>query len=371
MKIFFLASALWFSGIPLCAQETDGPLDFNGPTNFNDLKKKVSGQPNVPGAPVRSTRGEAEGKDLSNQFQDECRSQEGIGACHAFASVGLLEAASLRDNGKPVRLSEADLFLGQQVQNGAVYDNFKNKAGHPANLKDGADVVDDLRYALDHGVATGDRYDRLVANYPKWRTREEQLNKSINSMNASMSPVEKLFYDPYKHLDEIRNEPEAQKLRQRILYGTDDEAAQVAKDRNEMKTAFQGFKPVMQSFKTSPGQSDPEAINSVPPEQRLAKGTAQRDAILYELNKDRPVAVSMQTAGLGNWTSANASQNAEHAFIIKGYSRDADGHYIFHTRNSGGPNEDLKEEDLFRIDTLYSVRTPKEQKEEPDAPPKR
>lgn len=119
--------------------------------------------------------------DLSGQFPTGSRDQADVGSCHAFASIGLLEAAYYRKHGEHAVFSDADLFLRNTVLNGNIYSGNVADQGYTWNgkpeLKEGGSpstvlAVGDMEFAIRNGVATTPQYSAFLERYRMFRDAE-------------------------------------------------------------------------------------------------------------------------------------------------------------------------------------------------------
>lgn len=97
--------------------------------------------------------------DLSEQFPPGERRQHDLNSCHAFAAVGLLEAAIYRRAGGTLRLSDADLWVRQLV----------------VRSHEGGLLLRDLRVGLRRGVTPGDWYQEMKARYKEGDKKKDLL----------------------------------------------------------------------------------------------------------------------------------------------------------------------------------------------------
>ena len=289
--------------------------------------------------------------DLLPQFEDSStRNQGGIGSCHAFGSVAVLEAAYYRHYKEHVVLAEEDVFLRRTVLSGDVYREFCSSG--KCVMTEGNDPEGDIRYVLAHGALSGGSYVRFADRYVKYRNAEQRTMEGIQRSYEEMGWLEKLMYDPRAHWRELQKESSAKKILSSYLEGRGSlESAE--RDGNRKK--FEGFRLRTKS------DFDFKAENKdLPPADCLARGAAQRAALKAELDARRPVCVSMSLSGLAAWGQTDKTRDAYHAFMIVGYDP-APGGLVFHTRNSwGGDNPDIPAAETCRIYQLNSVLGPGE-----------
>jgi hypothetical protein len=289
--------------------------------------------------------------DLLPQFADpSTRNQGGIGSCHAFGSVAVLEAAYYRSYKEHVALAEEDVFLRRTVLSGDVYREFCS--GGKCVMAEGNDPAGDIRYVLDHGALTGGSYVRFADRYVKYRDAEQKTMEGIQRTYEEMGWLEKLFYDPRAHWKELSTQAESKRLLTRYLEG---KGSAESLERGRIQKRFEGFRLRSKDY----GYSDENKKRA--PADCLAKGAAQRAALKGELDAHRPVCVSMSLSGLASWGQTDATRDANHAFMIIGYDAAPGGKLVFHTRNSwGGQNPDIPEDQACRIYELDSVLAPGE-----------
>lgn len=292
------------------------------------------------------------GVDLLPQFADSStRDQGNVGSCHAFGSMAVMEAAYYRANGKPIKLSEADIFMRKTVTNGDVYRGFA--AGGGAKLSEGNDTAADLKYAQKNGVASSMEYEKFLERYQRYRDAEQRTLSGIAKEEKKMDPLTRMLYNPRKHWAQLQKGDTSKKLIQRFLTGGDPA---MDEERTKMKEKMKDFKIETKAFKYL--GSD---VNKMTSEERGKSGEGQKKLLMDELSSGRPVTVSMSLSGLKAWGQTDTSQHANHAFMIVGFKSGADGQTVFKTRNSwGGHNPDIKENELCRIYGVSSVKIPGE-----------
>jgi hypothetical protein len=289
--------------------------------------------------------------NLLAEFVDpSTRNQGGIGSCHAFGSVAVLEAAFFRKYREHVVLAEEDVFLRRTVLSGDVYREFCS--GGKCTMTEGNDPEGDIRYVLDHGALSGGSYVRFADRYVKYRNAEQKTMEGIQRTYEEMGWLEKLMYDPRAHWKELQMQSGAKKILSSYLEGR---GSMESAERESNQKKFAGFRLRTKSdFDFKPENKD------LPPKDCRARGAAQRVALKTELDQHRPLCVSMSLSGLAAWGQTDKTRDAYHAFMIVGYDATPAG-LVFHTRNSwGGDNPDIPDTETCRIYQLNSVLTPTE-----------
>ncbi|HVE14500.1 MAG TPA: C1 family peptidase [Elusimicrobiota bacterium] len=266
--------------------------------------------------------------DLSYQFSGPSRSQGDIGSCHTFAAVALLEAAYYRLTGRPLRLSEADLFTRRTILSGDVYDGFRRRGS--AALSEGNYTPEVIQYALQNGVATGMQYDAFRQRYLRYREAERRTLEDLERQRRSQPWYVRLLYDARGHWARLQQAPASQRILQRYLSGNDDA---LESQRRRSLEWLSGLRLTRKSF--SP--SDPSRVG---PEECARLGRPRAEEIAAELRAGRPVAVSY----------------SEHSLVIKGMRSGGNG-TVFMTRNSHGPGGDVTFQpgDMCKIYETMSV----------------
>lgn len=341
----FLIAAVLLAAAPLAAGElTD--------LRIQDAEAQTA-PPAPPAVPAAASGAAAqeEAADLTGQFIDACtRAQGGVGSCHAFGSVAVLEAAYYRKYKQKIRFSEADLFIRRTVLSKELYADIC--AGKECKLKEGNDAIGDIRFALDNGVATGLGYDQFIERYTKYRWAEEETLRGIIANHEKESWLVKLLYDPRKHWAELQDRPQNKRITEMFLAGRDP-AIDAERAANKAKLA--GFKAREKEF---PYLGDKVAGAAA---ERKKAGLAQGQTVMSELKAGRPVAVSMTLKGLDAWGQKGAKEHANHCFLIVGFRQKPGQEAVFQTRNSwGGDNPEVHEDELLRIFRAVTVLTPEE-----------
>ncbi|MBI3550905.1 MAG: hypothetical protein HY077_00180 [Elusimicrobia bacterium] len=315
---------------------------------FQDAGKQ-DGPPAASAKPVWATTTEHR-VDTMTQFPDPAeRRQCGVGACHAFSSISILEAAYFRAHGERVTLSEADVFVRRTVLSKRLYDEFC--ATGKCELSEGNDVAGDIQFALDNGVATSLNYKDFSERYLRYRKAEQATLAGLEREYQKMSWLEKLLYDPRAHWAELQQQPRAKRILSDLLTGRDPK---LDAERAQIKKKLAGFKLKSQSFDYLG-----EKAKRTSPADCAKNASKQKAAIIGELKAQRPVSVSMSLVGLKEWRSEKDKDDANHAFTIVAYRDEPKEGLRFETRNSwGGDNPEVPETKLCRIYSVVTVRTP-------------
>ncbi|MBI5200474.1 MAG: hypothetical protein HY925_02710 [Elusimicrobia bacterium] len=283
-------------------------------------------------APAKSSRRwDVEG--FSGVPRDQCD----VGSCHAFGSVGVLEAAWWRRYREFRTFSEADLFLRRTVLGEPMRREIEGCGS--CRAVEGGFVEDDLRFALSSGVATTLAYGSFLARYREVRTAVDASRRLLI-----------LPYDPMRSWRAVVRQPGFQTHLQAYLSG--DETG-LSRERAESAERFRGFRAA-----TKPGLARlGGAVKTMPAAECKRKGADARAAIFGELVAGRPVVVSMTLDGLAAWGNAG-----EHAFVISGYTNTDGEDLVFHARNSWSnmPNPDVREDQLCRVWSVVTVLTAQE-----------
>lgn len=301
-------------------------------------------------SPAPEWGGSAGKVDLLPQFADpSTRNQGGIGSCHAFGSVAVLEAAYYRGYKEHIALAEEDVFLRRTVLSGDVYRKFCSSG--KCEMSEGNDPAGDIRYVLEHGALTGGSYTKFADRYVKYRNAEQKTMEGIQRTYEEMGWLEKLMYDPRAHWRELQTQASSKKILSSYLEGR---GSMESVERDRIKGKFEGYRLRSKDF----GYSDENKKRSAA--DCLAKGAPQRAALKSELDARRPVCVSMSLSGLPAWGQTDTTKDANHAFMIVGYEA-VQGGLVFHTRNSwGGQNPDIADSETCRIYEVDSVLAPSE-----------
>lgn len=329
--------------------------------DLSDLKLKdiqAGGAPAAEAGQAVATTGGKGAKeiDLLPQLTGASnRDQCSVGSCHAFSSIAVLEAAYNRKHGEKIRFSEADIFMRRTVLSKALYDEFC--ATGKCKLTEGNDVIGDIRYAIENGVASDLEYRDFLDRYLKYRAAEVKTLEGIEKRYQEMGWLEKLFYDPRAHWAELQNAPQSKKILESFLRGNDPK---VEAQRADSAAKLKGFVALEKSF----AYLGDKAGKTSKADCKKA-GVPQGDLILKELHavpKGRPVSISMSLSGLPSWGQTDVTQHANHAIAIVGYRMEEGKGAVFKTRNSWGANEnhDVQEDELCRIYRIVTVLTPEE-----------
>lgn len=302
-----------------------------------------------PGAPVAAPPAAVGADiDLSGQFPTGSRDQADVGSCHAFASIGLLEAAYFRKTGEHAVFSDADLFLRNTVLNGNIYtgniaDRGFTRTGKP-ELKEGGSpstllAIGDMEFAIKHGVATTPQYSAFLERYRRYREAEQRTLADIERQHRKNPWLVRLLYNPRKHWAELQRSPTNQRILQNFLMGNDQT---LEEQRAATREKLSGLSVVKNLYVTLPS-----SVNRAPADC-ARDGAGRTAAVLSELRAGRPVGVSYFTDA--NWAS--------HVIIITGAKSDGNGGVVFKTRNSwgAGGNADMHPHDMCKVHGLFSVR---------------
>ncbi|MBI5595994.1 MAG: hypothetical protein HY928_07890 [Elusimicrobia bacterium] len=300
------------------------------------------------GGPIAAPAGApGGGVDLSGQFPTGSRDQGNVGACHAFASIGLLEAAYFRKYGEHAVFSDADLFLRNTVLNGNIYSGSLFEPGYAwtgrPELKEGGSpstllAIGDMEFAIKNGVATTPQYSAFVDRYRQFREAEQRTLEDIERQRRRDPWYVRLLYNPRTHWARMQRSPLNQRILQNYLMGNDQT---LDAQREESRRKLSGFKVAKSLYITLPSSF------SRPEKECRRDGAARTAAVLSELNAGRSVGLSYFTDG--NWGS--------HVLLITGYRPDGDD-IVFKTRNSwgAGGNFDMSPKDMCKVHGIFSVR---------------
>ena len=298
--------------------------------------------------------------DLSGQFPDPaCRDQKDVGSCHAFGAVALLEAAIYRKHEEPggsrVRLSEADLFVGNTVRKenfsqGLVATYFR---GYPDDafvdsFRQANYPVGDLKFGIDRGVALAEAepYEVFLRKYRPFRKEKRRatakvLRRCKDMLKASTAwlrtatgfaddsdPRWSRFAEDCE-AEGFRMENEADAIMREFLARQTEEIDNTAEDRllNADAAAQAGrawTKDLMAGF-TVKKKDFVSYFKDLYDKPGCAKQGADRLANLYSLFKQGiPVGVSMDLGGLRAWGKRPPARGephriARHAFLVTGF----------------------------------------------------
>ena len=249
--------------------------------------------------------------DLGRQFPVLEKSQQNIGSCHAFASVGLLEAALYRGYHAHIELSEADLFIGNTLGSAEAY----AKARKAGRLNEGNYVDRDLRFALDHGLATEATFDygRMSPRYGAYREAVSYFSDKFRQDDARRDWIQRTFFkSESEQWLQAQLNPQALQNKERMLNGVQSRIP-IADERALMKEAFAAFR--IRKMDAATMRAPEEELN-------------------WWLDRKVPVSVSIDLGGLPNW--GDFPKGSWHGIIIEGYRFDPDGSLVYKTRNSWG-----------------------------------
>ncbi|PIP82623.1 MAG: hypothetical protein CO113_15680 [Elusimicrobia bacterium CG_4_9_14_3_um_filter_62_55] len=316
--------------------------------------RKITGETGVLPPPIAGRAAPAgkfkpgEGVDHSDQFPTGSRNQGDVGSCHAFASIGLLEAAYYRKYGEHQAFSDADLFLQNTVLNGNIYSGSILDRGYTyngkADLKEGGSSITllatgDIDFAIKHGVATEPQYADFLGRYRRYREAERRTLEGIEREYREMPWYVKLLYNPRTHWKKLQKDPASRKILQNYLLGND---RAIEDQREATRRKLAGFRVVKSLHAAAPQElklSDARC-ESV--------GAGRAESVLAELKAGRPVGVSY----------VSGAMFASHVLIISGYTVGDDGKAVFKTRNSwgAGGNFDMFPRDMCKVHGIFSVR---------------
>ena len=286
--------------------------DKTGSSCHTQEAPPLEGVPSVgPASPAVPAAQADKGVDHSNQFSGPSRNQGAVGACHSFTAVAILEAAYFRRYGERLQLSEADLFLRQNVLGRTGYSGFLRN-GDPM-LEEGNWIDDDIQFAIDHGVATSLQYEAFVQRYSSYRDAESKDLRGIERQHQQNPWYVRMLYNPRKHWVKMQEDPVAQRILQNFLTGNDQA---LEAQREEVRSKLKGFRLSTKKY----GPFNPKDCR-----QRNAKIV---EDIVRELKAGRPVAIDYQT------------RDGPHASVVHGYRVTGNGSVILQTRNSWGENGD-------------------------------
>lgn len=353
-------SVFVFSSGALQAQVTTDASDA-----MSRLKEKYARGGQKPEAPAASAAAppaaaarapDPEFVDLRPQFSDGAnRNQCDVGSCHAFGAIGVLEAAYFRKNGKTIKLSEADLFLQKTVLTGDIYNQFCSDG--KCKVSEGNSTKEDLRHAIDKGVATNLSYSDFLERWRKFRAAEQATMEGIKRQSEEDSKgfygwVASFLYDPKAHWKELSTSDQSRKILERYLGGNSD----LSGSREAVRKELAGVSLSTKDFAYLGG---PKARDLGDAGCRR-EGEKQAQSISAELKAGRPVVISMSLGGLLPWGQTDATEHANHAFVLTGQRKDKDI-LVFETRNSwGGDNPSVPQNQFCRIYSVSSVLIPGE-----------
>ncbi len=302
----------------------------------------------LPYWPVSTTQGPV--RHLLKQFPDGARrNQCDVNDCHDFSSISLLEAAYYRQYGRHVKLSEADLFIRKTLLSGEAYDEFCSNG--KCELEEAGFPDQDLEFAIRRGVAADVDYHRFLVRYRSFREAEIKQMKQIKAQEQRSGLLLAALSAPRRNWAAVRQRPQVQR---RILDWLEGRDPEIARTREQVRRRLQGFRVLTKAFDVS---ANATLLSGA---ECRARSAAQAQAVLAELDADRPVAVSMDLGGLKDWGEPPRTRNRYHAFTIVGERRGRSG-IAFLTRNSwGGDNPDVILEQLCRVEQVATVRAPRD-----------
>lgn len=319
--------------------------------------------------------------DVSHTLPDApTRNQSDAGSCHSFAATGLVESALYRQYGVRLRLSEADLFVGRIVTDKDYYEEAAaairkvqgtGQAPKDVDVSEGGHPSADVDFVLGRGMATNFAadYATMMLSYRRMRDAELRTMRGIARDNADYAPggnafqkwyfntFVPLFYDPGQHWAELQTKPQSRAITQMALLGGPDNAKKLAAERELVKKALAGFKKVEASF----SHHKPTSDTVKKPEACRAAGKKAGAWVRAQLEKGRPVAISMGVGGAQEWGSQPDDPDLDasnHAFLITGLSEEG-GKATLVTRNSwGGDNPGVGEDRFCRIYAAATLTAP-------------
>lgn len=334
--------------------------------------------------------------DLDELFKHAGKRNQGnVGSCAAFAVVAGLEAAILRRHDQVVRLSEWDLFIRNHVLGDSFYSpavltiDDLQRAGEDHFIGEGKMPLSDIRFAIENGVATADALDaaKLLSRWEKWKASELDAMRSMKDDWAQAGARErfKAELDPmseYRNSAEdwarLRRRPEDRAVTERLLLAaplakesssdglkttTNERFRRIEESRERVRRLLEGTTVEPAEFPTE------ETVATLGPEGCRARAAERRDFIRRHLCEGRPVIVSMDLAGLGDWGGGGPGAGDKHAFVITGfatwkegesgpsYAKPGDATYF--TRNSWGDHaRQLEEIELCGVYRAAAVIPP-------------
>lgn len=284
----------------------------------------------------------AEGRsvDLSDQFDETCRSQGKVGACHAFASVELLQAAIKRRHGRTTRLSSADLFVRVALKDNRpiVMETAEGKA-FVAQIETGSPQLD-IAHALREGVAHEE--DASWADFLE-RYEERQEERAVRCeeiVDAADGNAACRRQDLREYMRELGNESAAE--REKRLLG---DAPALAAGRRETKGLLAG----LTLSKRRMDEGDFDAAGPADIADRAVcreKGRKQTELLTARLDERLPVAICFVMDGLPGWDGNMKKKSGErHCVAVKGYRVEGEGaaaRKAFKIRNSWGAAQTVR-----------------------------
>lgn len=319
--------------------------------------------------------------DVSRTLPDApTRNQADAGSCHSFAATGLVESALYRQYGLRLRLSEADLFVGRIVTDKDYYDEAaaamrraqgSGKPPKEVEVSEGGHPSSDVDFVLGRGMATNFAadYATMMLSYRRMRDAEQRTMAGIARDNADYAPggnsfqkwyfntFVPLFYDPGAHWAELQTKPQSRKITEMALLGGPENAKRLAAERELVKKALAGFKKAEASF----ARHKPTSGTAKDPKLCRAAGQKAGAWVRGQLEKGRPVAISMGVGGAQEWGSQPDEpdiDDSNHAFLITGLASEK-GKVTLVTRNSwGGRNPGVGEDRFCRIYAAATLTAP-------------
>ena len=283
------------------------------------------------------------------------RNQQDVGDCHDFGSIAILEAAYFRRTHAHLLLAEADLFLQKTFRSGQLY----SPACPTCAFDESGNSAEDIRFALDNGVLTGDGYASFVVRYDKYRASYANSEQDAQQRYQQEPLWEKWLYDPRKNFLKLEQDKDLQRSIIAFLQG---HKADYDSERAAVKQKLAG----LTVHTLGPGKLGYDAsATALAPRDCDIRGAVAQHFIRQELNAGRPVGVLMQLGGLDAWGQGKQA-DAPHIFVITGYMAIGDAAagketVYYYTRNSwAGSNPDVRDDQMCRIMEVDSVLVPGE-----------
>lgn len=325
--------------------------------------------------------------DVSQTMVGEARrSQNSIGACHAFAAVSLIEAAIYRQHREKIALSEADVFIVATVARQSFLDQLvarhKAKNYRPlseGDFPEGVSIDDDLATIMLFGVAKRSTvpYPEFDANYVDYRRyMVKQLQelerkiylqsypdrqKAVNAIDA-VYQNHKVAVDVTSLLLKLHGVPApsprdletfansvivylkaqelaagywsrksaSQKETEAKFLGPDKVAA-VEKERVEIRSRYRLDKLRRKKVSSFTKKGYPPGPDSTT--------TVAAWAVRQLCERGRPVGLGLDLRGLPEWQKDGKfppDSPAEHEIVLTGVREDPAGNRFFVVRNSWG-----------------------------------
>lgn len=315
--------------------------------------------------------------DLSRQISAAANppNQGNIGDCHAFGSAAVLSAAYYRHSGRKVAFSAGDLFFQNAVLRPGYHPHL---AGRPKGLMEGGQPDSDLKWAIEHGLATETEapYSKIYQSYMSRLKPANLRDMDQADMSGRLTQLLNLEQTPERRESAVKdrereNARQLERNRERIDLIYRQKFPEILEERRRYQAEFQRgrFEILSQSYPWSVkleglpfrqgGEKAVLAVGELSRENCRVLGEAQHKFIVDQLDAGRPVVVSMDLGGLASWSGTRLIQQGEgyHAFVILGYEPAPHG-LSFMTLNSWGPgnNVPVREDELCRIFGVDTVR---------------